>query len=133
MGSDFDEVIASYHRSRASEQLFDTFYRILLAKSPEIPPKFAKTDFERQQRMLKASLLTLLTLQQGIPAAAEEIDRLGHLHGRSGLDIRPALYDLWLDALCESLAEHDPLFNSDLESKWRQLMGEGIARMVALY
>ena len=133
MSSDFEEVIESFHRGRSTDELFDTFYDILLAKSPEIPPKFARTDFDRQKRMLKSSLLALLTLEQGIPTAEEEIDRLGELHGRNGLDIRPELYEHWLDALCEALAKHDPQFSPELEMKWRRLMRKGIVRMVALY
>lgn len=131
--ADFKEVIASYHRGRASGQLFDTFYDILLAKSPQIRSKFAQTDFPRQKRLLKSSLLAMLSLQQGISSAEEEIDRIAVRHGRQDLDIHPGLYDLWLDALCEALAEHDPLFQPELESKWRRLMRVGIERMIEHY
>ena len=53
MNSSFDQVVASYHRARLSGQLFDTFYHLFLAKSPEIPPMFARTDFPHQKLMLR--------------------------------------------------------------------------------
>lgn len=47
-------------------QLFDTFYDIFLSKSPDVPPKFAHTDFERQQQMLKESRLQMLLLRRAM-------------------------------------------------------------------
>jgi hemoglobin-like flavoprotein len=132
-GDDIQQVVASYHRSRASGALFDAFYAIFLEKSPEIRAKFANTDFDRQKRMLKESLLTMLNLCQGSTAAAEEIDRLGELHGREHHDIRPELYRLWLDALCEAIAAHDPEYRPELEARWRRAMQCGIDRMLARY
>src|SRR5687768_5271829 len=37
----------SYRRCQG-EQFFQAFYRRLLASDPSIPPKFAETDFDRQ-------------------------------------------------------------------------------------
>jgi hypothetical protein len=53
----FDQVAASYHRARETGQLFDSFYQIFLAKSPDIPPMFARTDFPHQKLMLRESIL----------------------------------------------------------------------------
>ena len=44
-------VLESYHRCEASGGFFDTFYEAFFAKSPEIPPKFAKTDMGSKNRM----------------------------------------------------------------------------------
>ena len=45
MTTDFDQVIASYHRACGTGQLFDTFYRVFLGKSPEIPDILARPIF----------------------------------------------------------------------------------------
>ena len=59
MNNPFEQVIASYHRARETGQLFDTFYRIFLGKSPEIPSMFARTDFPHQKLMLRESILEM--------------------------------------------------------------------------
>jgi hypothetical protein len=48
-------VLESYHRCEVSGGFFDTFYETFFAKSPEIPPKFAKTDMEKQKQAVMAS------------------------------------------------------------------------------
>jgi truncated hemoglobin YjbI len=126
MDASFEQVFASYHRARETGQLFDTFYDLLLRKSPEIPPMFARTDFPHQKLMLRESIIEMLSFAQ-TGSGREEIERLGERHRQ--LQIKPRLYDLWLDALCEALAKHDPKFDPALESLWRTAMRKGIEVM----
>jgi hypothetical protein len=79
MESQFDQVIASYHRARQSGELFDTFYQLLLGKSPEIPPMFARMKFPHQKLMLRESILELLVFAQ-MGSGRDEIERLGERH-----------------------------------------------------
>jgi len=124
----FDKVVASYHRSRQSGVLFDTFYEIFLRKSPEIASKFAHTDFARQKLMLKQSLLEMLNYYCGIESVRQEIERIGNLHRQ--LEIRPEHYELWLDSLCEAVARHNPEYRAELGELWREAMRPGIALML---
>jgi hemoglobin-like flavoprotein len=124
----FDQVVASYHRARESGQLFDTFYRLFLGKSPEIPPMFARTDFPHQKLMLRESILEMLVFAQ-TGSGRDEIMRLAERHRQ--LNVQSMHYDLWLDALCEALAKHDPQFSSALENLWRSAMRKGIEVMSA--
>jgi len=39
----------------------------------------------------------------------------------------------WLDSLCETVAQHDPMYTVELEAHWRQRMKEGIDFIVAKY
>jgi len=126
MNTPFQQVIASYHRARETGQLFDTFYRIFLGKSPEIPPMFARTDFPHQKLMLRESVLEMLVFAQ-TGAGQTEIQRLGERHRQ--LHVKPVHYQLWLDALCEALAAHDSKFSPALEQMWRAAMSKGIAAM----
>jgi hemoglobin-like flavoprotein len=128
METPFDQVIASYHRARQSGQLFDTFYVLFLAKSPEIPPMFARTDFPHQKLMLRESILEMLVFAQ-TGMGRVEIERLAERHRQ--LNVKPVHYELWLDALCEALAKHDSQFCSDLELMWRDAMRKGIEVMSA--
>jgi len=126
MNTPFEQVIASYHRARETGQLFDTFYRIFLGKSPDIPPMFARTDFPHQKLMLRESILEMLLFAQTGSGQAE-IQRLGERHRE--LHVKPVHYQHWLDALCEALAVHDPEFSPELEQMWRTAMAKGIALM----
>jgi hemoglobin-like flavoprotein len=128
MDSPFNQVVASYHRARQSGELFDTFYRILLSKSPEIPPMFARTDFPHQKLMLRESILEMLVFAQ-TGSGRDEIERLADRHRK--LNVRLSHYELWLDSLCEALAQHDPDFNPTQEQLWRDAMRKGIDIMSA--
>jgi hypothetical protein len=45
MSVDYATVEASYDRCLENDGFYDTFYEKFLAKSEEIPPLFANTDF----------------------------------------------------------------------------------------
>lgn len=125
----YDRVVASYHRCRQSSEFFDTFYEIFLPKSPEIASKFVHTDFARQKLMLRESLLEMLNFYCGIDSVRKEIEQLGKLHRQ--LEVRPELYELWLESLCEAVAKHDPEYRVELAELWRQAMRPGIALMLS--
>jgi Tfp pilus assembly protein PilF len=46
---------------------------------------------------------------------------------RQRLDIRPELYDLWLDALLLSISAHDKAGDGDTRQAWREVLNKGIA------
>ena len=89
---------------------------------------FARTDFPHQKRMLRESILEMLVFAQ-TGSGRDEIERLAERHRQ--LNVKPSHYDLWLDALCEALAKHDPGFNPTLEQMWRDAMQKGIQVMSA--
>jgi hemoglobin-like flavoprotein len=122
----FNLVAASYQRARATGELFDTFYRLLLGRSPEIRSMFARTDFPHQKLMLRESILEMLTFSRS-GTGREEIERLADRHRK--LNVQPRHYKFWLDALCEALAQHDPAFTPQLAQLWREAMRPGIEVM----
>lgn len=129
----YDAVLASYHRCEGSGGFFDTFYDIFFAKSSDIPPKFANTNMEKQRQILGASLVWMLRFGRDDPIAKHEVEKLGETHSRDGHDIQPELYASWLDALCESVQQHDPEYTSELEAQWREIMQPGIDLIVSRY
>ncbi|MDH1681399.1 globin, partial [Pseudomonas chengduensis] len=48
-------------------------------------------------------------------------------------DIRPELYDLWLDALLLTISEHDKECDADVRQAWREVLNKGIAVIKAGY
>jgi hemoglobin-like flavoprotein len=111
----------------------DRFYEIFLASSPEVAEKFANTEFGRQKVALGQSLYLMVMATEGGEAAAAYIDRIAQRHARDALDIRPELYDLWLDALVATARELDPGFDDHTETVWREMLGPGIEMMRARY
>ena len=133
MSADYATVEASYDRCLENDDFFDTFYEKFLAKSEEIPPLFADTDFRKQKQMIRMSVRMMVHLGAGADATKLAINKLGESHSRSQHDIRPELYDLWLDALCESIAHHDPEYTAELDQLWRDTMAAGIEMMISIY
>ncbi len=133
MSVDYAAVEASYDRCLANGEFYDTFYDTFLAKSEEIPPLFAKTDFRRQKQMIRLSVRMLVRLGLGEPGTKVAIEKLGETHSRPQHNIRAELYTYWLDALCESIKKHDPEYTPELEQQWRDTMRAGIDMMIAMY
>ncbi len=129
----FDAVKNSCARCGESDGFYDTFYDVFLAKSPEIPPLFAKTDFKKQKQVLKATVALMVRHRLHEEQASVALEKVGNTHSRQGYNIRPDLYALWLDSLCETVKQHDSEFTLELESQWRQRMQEGINFIVSAY
>ncbi len=128
-----DVVQTSFDRCLATGDFFQTFYDIFLATSPEITSKFAQTDFNKQKNLIKASVAMMIRLGTGNANARRILEKVGNTHSRQALDIRPELYDLWLDSLCEAIQRHDPDYNAELEALWRENMQEGIKLVTDRY
>jgi len=133
MNKETEEALESYRRCEATGKFFDSFYDIFFAKSNQIPPKFAKTDMEKQKQIVMASVLMVLRLGTGDRVARQYVEELAKSHSRSGHDIGPQLYELWLDALCETIKITDPKYTPQLEQQWRKAMRPGIELMTASY
>lgn len=122
-------VVASYHRCRSDARFVDTFYDLFLARSPEVAQKFEHTDFERQKMMLRESLLEMISFEQDLPGAHEEIAKLAQRHKE--LEVTREMYVMWLDALCEAVERHDPEYTPEIGDSWRRAMQKGIDWMQA--
>lgn len=133
MNLNLDAVSASYHRCRESEGFVDTSYERFLAKSPAVAEKFRNTNFARQKIMLRESLISMLLFNQGIENARTELELLAERHSRRCLDIKPELYGLWLDSLCEAVQLHDAECTPKLLQDWRVAMQAGIDLLTAGY
>ena len=130
---DIDAVTNSYHRCLHTSGFVDTFYELFLAKSPEVAEKFRNTDFTRQKRMLRESLLMMVMFNHDPDSVREDLEQLARRHSRHEVDIPPPLYDLWLDSLCEAVEKHDPEFRPELADNWREAMQAGIEVFISNY
>jgi hemoglobin-like flavoprotein len=130
-----DTFLASFNRCRTASGFLEAFYERFIASSEEIRAKFAGTDMRRQVRMLEDSLYVVAVAVQGEDGslARGDLPRIAARHSRKDLDVRPGLYDLWLECLIETVRRHDPEFSADVEAAWRETMAFGIDLMRAGY
>ena len=126
-----NRVMQSYGRCCASPSFFDTFYDHFLASSPAIREKFAHTNMVAQKQLLRAGILNLVLYARGM--SDTKLRALGQSHSREGLDIRPELYDLWLDALLLAVREHDRQAPQEDLIAWREVLGKGINLIKSFY
>ena len=104
-----------------------------MASSEEVAAKFKHTDFRKQKKALRVSLYKMMLVREGNAGADVDLERLAQLHSRRQLDVRPELYELWLDRLIQAVREFDPLFSGETEKAWRNVMRPGIEFMKARY
>lgn len=86
-----------------------------------------------QKMMLHASLYMIMLAAQNNDAAFVYLERVAKRHSKSALDIKPELYDIWLETLIETVSEIDTIFNANVENAWREVMNYGIAYMKSQY
>ena len=123
----------SLQRCYGKPGFIDRFYSLFLASSDEVATKFKDTDFKKQKHLIASSLYFMMAASYGKPEGDLHLKRIAELHGRRKLNIRPELYDLWLDCLIRAVSQYDSSFDASTERVWRLIMGQGIAVMKSQY
>ena len=124
---------ASYERCRESDAFFRSFYRNFFTACPQAEPMFAKTDFDRQIRLLRHAVGLLLIFSTQPKDEPTILTRVAERHSRRDLDTPPEFYGDFVDALIETVAEFDPAFTSDVAVAWRRTVASGIDYMQSKY
>jgi tellurite resistance-related uncharacterized protein/hemoglobin-like flavoprotein len=128
-----DEVKLSFERCEASGNFTERFYEIFLDASPEIAPFFADTDFDKQHKLLRATVKIMVSHDVADPNMRSTLERIGKSHGRSQLNIPPKLYEIWLDSVCETVKALDTEWTGDLEKSWRTRLRDAMQIITAAY
>ena len=124
----------SLGRCNAKTGFLDRFYEIFLASSPKVKEKFAKTDFVRQRRALRASIdAMLLAATDGDKGPEKYLRDLAERHSSRQLDIGAEMYDLWLDSLLAVVKEYDPKYSPEIHDAWEKIMMVGISYLLSRY
>src|SRR5213076_1334725 len=98
---------ASYARCSVATEFFEAFYRRFFTLCPAARPMFAKTDFDRQHRLLRHAFGLLLNF--------------------------PALYPLFIDSLIDTVKQYDHEFTPAVEGAWRTAVATGVEYMQSKY
>jgi hemoglobin-like flavoprotein len=88
---------------------------------------------DSQMVMLKNSLALVVMYGSRSEYALGFVTELAERHGSRSLDIKPHLYEFWLESLMRAIERHDPNFSESLDKTWRQLLRAPIEFMKANY
>ncbi len=91
------------------------------------------TRIEKQRKLLRATVYIMVTRSVDDVQARETLESIGHSHGRTQLNIRPELYEVWLDSVCQTVKQMDPDWTSEVEREWRDRLRAGIDLITSLY
>lgn len=129
MSNYVDTFEASLSRVVATKnEFFDLFYDLFIAANDEVGAKFEGVDLERQKKVLRESLQKLLMFFVN-HEVTPYLEKLARTHSKSDRDIRPELYELWLETLIETARRTDPDFTPGVELSWRLVLAPGIEYM----
>ena len=116
---------------KTSQNFFDTFYSKFISKNEVIQKYFEKTDLERQKSMLKRSFYYVLMLYV-TKAPSQRMREIAIRHSRTVLNVKPELYDIWLESLLETVDLLDPCFSPEIEQAWRAVFTAGTEYMKSM-
>jgi hemoglobin-like flavoprotein len=128
-----DLASASYQRCCETPQFFEAFYRNFFTACPEAAPRFAKTDFERQHKLLRHALGLLLLFPKQPENDPTLLARVAERHSQRDLNVPPAFYPPFVDSLIATVKEFDPVFTAEVEEAWRRTVEKGVTYMVSKY
>jgi hemoglobin-like flavoprotein len=128
-----ETYVGSLTRCLGIPSFLDRFYEVFVASSPEVAEKFKDTNFAKQKLALRQSLYLMVMAADGGEGAAAYLQRIAERHGRDALDVRPELYEIWMDALVATARELDEEFDDETEALWREMIRPGIEFMQARY
>jgi len=119
-------VHQSYIRA-GSKKLVSEFYVRLMAASSDIRKKFEGVDMVEQTSLLSHSIvMSFLFIDKNQQVAKKCLDDVRKTHARNNLNIKPELYDIWLECLLETVSLCDPHANDTLLSDWHDVMSVAI-------
>lgn len=109
-------------------RFFSQFYRRFIGKSPEVRSRFADVDMDAQIHVLEKSMFHIISFYVS-KTNTEYLQTIARTHNRQQYDIKPEFYDIWLEALVETVEDLDAEYDDALGLAWRLAMMPGIQFM----
>ncbi|MCR9140844.1 MAG: globin [bacterium] len=123
----------SFGRCALVKNFFTDFYETFFASNPEIPQIFAKTDMRKQQDLLREGISFLLLYGAANENGKLAIERIGQLHDKSHVNVKPDMYRFWVQSLLETIEKHDPRYSPEVRAAWEEVIAKTINRFTELY
>ena len=128
-----DLASASYQRCCDQPGFFESFYQNFLAACPQAAPRFARTDFARQNQLLRHAVGVLLIFPKQPDAEPTLLTRIAERHSRRDLAVPAAMYPPFVDSLVATVKQYDSLCTAEVEAAWRRTVDKGVRYMVSRY
>jgi hemoglobin-like flavoprotein len=125
----FDRVMGA---TKTGDPFFTSFYDRFLSGSEEVAAVFANTNMPRQRSMLKKSFYSLFVFYAS-GQSDTYIERIAVIHNQQHMNVRPELYDRWLECLIATVKQYDERFCDEVELAWRLILSPGITYMKFKY
>lgn len=109
----------------SADEFFAAFYRRFL-RDERIAELFTDTDMQRQTKMLKASLFHLVSFYV-TGQTSHDLERIAEIHRK--LNVSADMFDIWLQALIETVHEYDELADERTGLAWAWALTPGITFM----
>jgi len=107
---------------------FKLFYKNFLAYDKRISDKFSNSDLELLPAMLKHSFMHLVEMASS-HQVSPRLHEIATMHSKSQLNVTPELYDIWLEALLNTVEEMEGNKNPLVRKGWKQTLLPGITYM----
>lgn len=120
---------ASYDRCCEATDFLPAFYRNFLAACPDAVPRFAHTDFEQKNKLLRHAIGLLLVFPNHPVTEPTLLARVAERHSRRDLNIPPTLYRPFIDALIDTVKQFDREYSRAVEAAWRATLAPGVEYM----
>lgn len=131
---DYNDLHQSYGRCIRGGQFIERFYEVFLGSHADVASAFAKTDFDRQRRLLRRTLTSAIMYAAGSESVTREITTMAEVHSRKGrAPVQPYLYSYWLESLIVTIREFDPECDPRLERRWRAALEKVIEHFTSVY
>ncbi|MDH3458649.1 MAG: globin [Gemmatimonadota bacterium] len=128
-----DMAKASFERCCAQPDFLAHFYRNFFTNCPDAEPMFAKTEFERQHKLLRHAIGLLLIFPNHMDEEPTVLKRVADRHGRRDLDVDPSYYPAFVESLMQTVREHDAEFSDAIDDAWHRTIAPGVAYMQSRY
>lgn len=103
-------------------ELTHRFYDILFQRYPQVRPLFSRNTRDKQEKMLRDALVSVIEHLEDAPWLAQTLRALGAKHVAYG--VTPEMYTWVGGALLATLAEAaGGAWNPELESAWTEAYG----------
>lgn len=104
----------------------------LIGASKEIRSKFTVAGRARMTNVLLHSILHLAAYSQ-TDAPSDMLHDIARRQSRSGRDIAPHLYDIFLTCLLSTVEKYDPEYTGEIGTAWKQVLTRGLEYMKSMY
>ena len=129
---DYEETFnMSFWRALGTEvqgiSFAETAYQHFLTY-PEVEEEFRGRDPEKPKEMLRISI-TLASSYYFTGSPDHLLRRFAEMHSQRDLDIKPHLYDYWLESVLVGVRAHDPECNDEVLEAWSHVLQPAIEFM----